>query len=182
MSEEIYQRNYDKKGDTLGIYEYYRIGATNFKTLKKFEIIPNKNYNEFEVKKPDAILVDRRDKTNIKVILAIEYKSPDEFSTQDKKDKAIDECWGYCNALQAKIGIATDGQEWIWFNPPLDPKNGKKWDLVRNEDAYSLQSPFTVSESDVLTNLRILGKVLGSLTPTNSTRIEKESSKSFKSD
>ncbi|GEM_PF-2630816 len=44
MSEELKANNYTKTGSPFGIYESYTIGATTINELKKYKIVPNKDY------------------------------------------------------------------------------------------------------------------------------------------
>ena len=85
MSEELIQKRLTKSGIKVGNYEYYNIGNTTLKQLKKYKIIPNNNYKKYESRKPDALLVDRRNKSKIKVIVVQENKDNGKFSS--KKDK-----------------------------------------------------------------------------------------------
>jgi len=173
MSEELIRKNLTKNGKKMGLYEFYPIGDTNLKTLRKYEIVPNIDYGKNELKKPDALLVDRRDKTNIHVIVAIEYKKPSEFNTVQKKEKAIKQCYEYyCNPLKSKIGIVTDKDEWFWFNPQLKDKN---WDYILNEDDYPIQIPFTFeSKADENELLKLISKILDSINDENSVLIKEE--------
>ena len=81
LSEEIIQRGYEEHGLKIEKYQFYNLGATTISTLKKYKIIPNRNYKEYEKKKPDALLVDRRNKSKPVVIAVIEHKPPDEFKS-----------------------------------------------------------------------------------------------------
>jgi len=116
MSEELKANNYTKNGNPFGVYELYTIGATTINELKKYKIVPNKDYGEYGRRKPDGLIVDRRNKDDIKVIAVIEYKDPSDFNTQEKKEKAIRQCNNYCQVLNATFGIATDTKEWIGYN------------------------------------------------------------------
>ncbi len=44
MSEEIIQRGYTKHGLIIGNYQFYNIGQTTINQLKKYKIVPNKDY------------------------------------------------------------------------------------------------------------------------------------------
>jgi len=174
MSEELIRKNLTKHGVKMGLYEFYPIGDTNLKTLRKYEIAPNQNYGQFELKKPDALLVDRRDRTNIHVIGVIEYKKPSEFNTIEKKEKAIKQCYEYyCTPLAAKIGIVTDKEEWFWINPQLT--TGVGWEYILNEDGYPIQIPFTFeNKADENELLKLISKILDSINNKNSSLIKEE--------
>ena len=57
LSEELIQRNLIEAPEKMGDWNYYNIGATTLKALKGAKIIPNKDYDEYEGKKPDALIV-----------------------------------------------------------------------------------------------------------------------------
>ena len=84
MSEELIQRNLVKAPEKMGDWNFYNIGATTLKALKNAKIIPNRDYAEFEGKKPDALIVKKP-----LVIAAIEYKTPQELRTKAQITKAI---------------------------------------------------------------------------------------------
>ena len=71
MSEELIQKNLVEAPEKMGDWNFYNIGATTLKALKGAKIIPDKDYDEFEAKKPDALIVKKP-----LVIAAIEYKVP----------------------------------------------------------------------------------------------------------
>ena len=123
MSEEIIQKGYEEHGLKIGKYQFYNLGATTISTLKKHKIIPRKEYKKYERKKPDALIVDRRNKSRPSVIAVIEHKSPDEFITENQQIEAVEQCNNYAQVLRAKIGIATDKSKFIWINP--NHKNSK---------------------------------------------------------
>lgn len=52
MSEELIQRNLIEASEKMGDWNYYNIGATTLKALKGAKIIPDRDYGEFETKKP----------------------------------------------------------------------------------------------------------------------------------
>ena len=47
MSEELIQKGLVKNGIIVGNYEFYNIGNTTLNQLKKYKIIPNKNYMNY---------------------------------------------------------------------------------------------------------------------------------------
>lgn len=57
MSEELIQKNLVEAPEKMGDWNFYNIGATTLKALKGAKIIPDKDYDEFEAKKPDALIV-----------------------------------------------------------------------------------------------------------------------------
>ena len=112
MSEELIQRNLVEAPEKMGDWNYYNIGATTLKALKGAKIIPDRDYEEFEGKKPDALIVKKPI-----VIAAIEYKTPRELRTEKQVEKAIAQELGTAQALQARVYIVTDGRKSYWVNP-----------------------------------------------------------------
>jgi hypothetical protein len=105
MSEELIQRNLVAAPESMGAWNYYNIGATSLKALKGAKIIPSKDYEDFESKKPDALIVKKPN-----VIAAIEYKQPKELRTQRQIKAAIEQELGTARVLGAKLYIVTDGK------------------------------------------------------------------------
>ena len=138
MSEEIIQKGYQEHGLIIGKYQFYNIGSTTISTLKKFKIIPDIDYGEYENTKPDALLVDRRNKSKISVIMVMEHKSPEEFKTKKQKKEAVEQSNNYAQALKANIGIATDKSKFIWFNPHQKDTSKKYQDDYSITRSYSL--------------------------------------------
>lgn len=133
MSEELIQKGLGEHGLIIGNYEFYNVGNTTLNQLKKYKIIPNKNYKEYGVRKPDSLLVDRRDKKNIKVVLVMEHKDHEEFKSEDDKKETIQQCNDLSQVLKATVGIATDGSSFIWFNPVHDKKENEYFDKTTNK-------------------------------------------------
>lgn len=59
MSEELIQRNLIDSPEKMGDWNFYNIGATTLKALKSAKLIPDKDYETFESKKPDALIVKK---------------------------------------------------------------------------------------------------------------------------
>ncbi len=159
MSEEIIQKGYEEQGLKIGEYQFYNLGATTISTLKKYKIIPNRDYKEYERKKPDALLVDRRSKSNPSVIAVIEHKSPDEFKTKIQKKEAVEQGNNYAQVLKAKVGIATDKSTFIWFNPNhknhkveyIDYSGGgsgiiRSYTVIKNESGDDFTKEFDIDQ------------------------------------
>lgn len=117
MSEELAQKGITKHGLIIRNYEFYNIGSTTLNQLKKYKIVPAKDYKEYGIRKPDALIVDRRNKSRIKVICVIENKDNEKFKSDADKTKTIQQCNDLCQVLDAEVGIATDLHSFIWFNP-----------------------------------------------------------------
>src|SRR5437868_9538973 len=103
MSEELLQRNLREK---IGTWDFYNIGSTTINQLKERNIIRSIDYGEdIERKKPDGIIMEYK-----KVIAIVEYKLPENFNTQKKKNSAISQEIEVAKSLKAKLIIATDNQ------------------------------------------------------------------------
>lgn len=112
MSEELIQRDLVMAPEKIGTWDYYNIGATTLKALKAARIIPQKDYGDYETKKPDALIVKKP-----MVIAVIEYKQPSQLKTKKQIQEAIQQELGTAQALGAKIYIVTDGKKTFWINP-----------------------------------------------------------------
>ena len=155
MSEELNQKGYVEHGLRIGVYEFYQIGNTSLNELKRYKIVPNKNYKEYGARKPDALLVDRRNKNSIRVIAVIEYKDGSRFVSDNDKIKAVRQCNTTCQVLDAKVGIASDNASFEWFNPSqqdnmneYEDESGKKrsYSLVKGEDGNQFKEEFVVNQ------------------------------------
>jgi type I restriction-modification system DNA methylase subunit len=155
-SEELIQRGLDKSGIIICDYEFFPLHSTTLKQYKRAGIISKKDYGEYEMRKPDGLLVDRSNKTNPKVIAVLEYKKPSEFQTDKQKKEAIEQCNDLCQELTAQIGIITDGIVTYWINPNHpDKKNeykdrttkkNRSFSFILNDDKQRLQKKFFVKE------------------------------------
>lgn len=170
MSEEILKRGYESHGDKFGDWELFTIGETTLNQLKKFGIIPRKNYGDHASYQPDELIVDRQGSTP-EVLVVVEFKSPSEFDSERKKIAAAEQCVNkYCKPLGAKIGIVTDKTEYIWINPLASGSMG--YELICREDGYPLDIPLEF-KSEPEKTLNIIKKVLRSISSSNSV-LEKE--------
>ncbi|MCK5475160.1 MAG: N-6 DNA methylase [Candidatus Pacebacteria bacterium] len=125
MSEELLQRDLVKNPEKIGKWDFYNIGATTLKALKRHKKIRDIDYGILERKKPDALIIQQK-----QVIAVIEYKTPKEFKTEAQKKKAIKQEIEVAQKLGAKIFIATDTKETIWVNSltenRIGDENGKE--------------------------------------------------------
>lgn len=136
-SEELLQRNYLNESEKIGSWSFYNIGATNLSALKNAQIIPNRDYKEFEKRKPDGIIVDKQ-----KVIAIIENKNIKDFKNTKQKLKATLQGFEVAQVLGAKLVIATDTTETIWINA----LNGEE---IKDENGNKLNIVFDPKSSDV---------------------------------
>jgi type I restriction enzyme M protein len=63
MSEEIIRKGLTEHGLKVGDYEFYPVGDSTLNQLKKYKVVPNHPYTDYTTRKPDALIVDRRNKT-----------------------------------------------------------------------------------------------------------------------
>jgi type I restriction-modification system DNA methylase subunit len=152
MSEELIQRNLYKAPEKMGAWSYYNIGATSLKALKSAKIIHDRDYAEFEGKKPDALIIKKP-----QVIAAIEFKKPSQLKTKKQLAAAISQEIGTALALGAKIYIVTDGQKTFWINP-----------LTGNEVTTDKREPITLNfNKDDDECVKLISKAIASLSSTN---------------
>lgn len=142
MSEELIQRDLIANPERIGDWYFYNIGSTSLKALKTAGIIAERDYGQFEGKKPDALIVQKPN-----VIAAIEYKTPKELRTQGQKQKAIDQEIEVAAALDAKLFIVTDGSKSYWLNPATGNE-------VKGADGQPLSLNFDKSSSECIELMR----------------------------
>lgn len=152
MSEELIQRNLVEAPEKMGDWNFYNIGATTLKALKGAKIIPDRDYDEYEKKKPDALIVKKP-----LVIAAIEYKQPKELRTDKQVAAAIAQELGTAQALQAKIYIVTDGKKSYWINPA----SGNE---ILQEDGSKITLNFDKKSTECIT---LINKIRASINATN---------------
>ena len=152
MSEELIQRNLIEAPEKMGDWNFYNIGATTLKALKGAKIIPDRDYDEYEKKKPDALIVKKP-----LVIAAIEYKQPKELRTDKQVAAAIAQELGTAQALQAKIYIVTDGKKSYWINPVTGNK-------ILQEDGSRITLNFDKKSTECIT---LINKIRASISATN---------------
>ena len=156
MSEELAQKGLTEHGLKIGNYEFYNIGSSTLNQLKKYRIIPEKDYKEYSVRKPDALLVDRRNKSRIKVICVTEIKDNEKFKSDTDKTETIRQCNDICQVLDAEVGIATDLSSFIWFNPRQnnpandysDQTTGKtrNYSIIKDENGNDFIKEFAIDQ------------------------------------
>lgn len=152
MSEELIQRNLIEAPEKMGDWNFYNIGATTLKALKGAKIIPDRDYDEFEKKKPDALIVKKP-----LVIAAIEYKLPKELRTDKQVAAAIAQELGTAQALQAKVYIVTDGKKSYWINPATGHE-------ILQEDGSHITLNFDKKSTECIT---LINKIRASISATN---------------
>jgi type I restriction-modification system DNA methylase subunit len=152
MSEELLQRDLINNPEKIGKWDFYNIGATSVKALKGHGIIRSVDYGKVENKKPDALLVQKKN-----VIAVIEYKKPSEFNTKEKQEKAIKQELEVAQKLDARIFIASDKQKTIWINPLTGNK-------IRNENGEKLIADFNLKDEKLPD---LIDKIIASINEKN---------------
>jgi len=152
MSEELIQRNLVEAPEKMGDWNFYNIGATTLKALKGAKIIPDRDYEEYEGKKPDALIVKKPI-----VIAAVEYKTPAQLRTEKMVEKAIAQELGTAQALQARVYIVTDGKKSYWVNPATGNE-------ILQEDGSRITLNFDKNSTDCIT---LINKIRSSVSATN---------------
>lgn len=152
MSEELIQRNLVNAPEKMGDWNFYNIGATTLKALKNARIIPSRDYEDYESKKPDALIVKKP-----LVIAAIEYKTPQELRTKGQIAKAIAQEVGTARALQARVYIVTDGKKSFWINPATGNE-------ILQEDGSRITLNFDKGNTECIA---LINKIRGSVNAAN---------------
>ncbi|MDR0603194.1 MAG: N-6 DNA methylase [Bacteroidales bacterium] len=152
MSEELLQRDLINNPEKIGKWDFYNIGSTTVKALKENGIIRSIDYGKIENKKPDALLVQKKN-----VIAVVEYKKPSEFNTKEKQEKAIKQELEVAQKLDANIFIVSDKQTTIWINPLTKNK-------IKDESGKELTASFDVKNEKLPV---LLEKIIASINEKN---------------
>ena len=135
MSEQIKQL--DAWVKIWAKFEYFNLWNVTIQSLAKNNIIPKKDYGDYNIKRPDWLLVDRSNKKNPRVIAVIEYKSWEKFQKEKDIEEAIKQCNEYAQVLWAVFGVATDTNVSAWINPNEENKENEYVDSLGNTRSYS---------------------------------------------
>ncbi len=157
MSEELLQRGLNKKPEKIGQWDFYNIGSTTIRALKENIIIRNIDYGKvIEHKKVDGIIVRQKE-----VIAIIENKTPKEFNTKVKQNKAIKQELAVAKKLGCPIIIATDTLQTIWVNV----RTGQR---ILNEDKSEVTDNWNPTEVTTDSNLvKLIEKIITSIDENN---------------
>ena len=134
MSEQIKQLDAWVK---IWKYEYFNLWNVTFQTLAKNNIIPKKDYWNYNNKRPDWLLVDRTNKKNPRVIGVVEYKSWEKFQKERDIEEAVQQCNNYVQVLWGIFGVSTDTNISVWINPNQENKENEYIDNFGNIRSYS---------------------------------------------
>lgn len=119
MSEQTIQDNLYSIPVEFGKYTCRSLGATTIKDLvqsKEIAGITIRQCEKIQAKKPDVLILNQ----NKEIVIFIEMKTPEQFSSKDKKDKAIWQELNVAKKVKAKIYIVSDGNEFLWINPKTE--------------------------------------------------------------
>lgn len=165
MSEELRKKGLLKQGLKIGGYEFYLLGETTLKQLANAKIIPTGDYTGYAKRKPDGLIVDRRNPKLPKVVAVIEDKDTGKFSSDADRRNALQQCNDLCQVLGAEVGIATDHSESVWINPnqaapenEYTDANGVKrsYTEVANADGSPFRKAFVMDQKLDQTNIALL--------------------------
>lgn len=141
----------------IGRYTYYRLGATTLNQLRDADIIPKRNYDKLERKKPDGLLVYHGE-----IRAVVEYKAPAEIRSDRAVEKAIKQELEVAKVL-CKVMIVTDSTKSYWVNA----LNGERILDQQGKELRAVFHPFVAKNTVALEHL--LDEVGASVSKTNST-------------
>lgn len=149
MSEELRARGYLRRGKVyghvVGEYEGFIIGASTLTQLADAGIIPSRSYGANKNRKPDGLVVDRRDPLAPQVKLVIEHKDAGELGTEERRSKVFDKAaMVYCKPLACRLVAITDGNETWWA--VADPSGS--WQFITREDGYLYEAEVAIGDAD----------------------------------
>ena len=147
MSEELRQKGYISggkvRGEQVGPYEGFNLGATTLEQLRANGIVPDRSYGKFANRKPDGLVVDRRSGQPVVKFVA-EFKNigllNSEVRTLEFSSKVAEE---YCRPLGCEFGGISDTLRNSWLLVTSD-----NWRPIRREDDYPLTYPISLSTLD----------------------------------
>lgn len=149
MSEQI--RQLDAWVKIWERFEYFNLWNVTFQALAKNGIIPKKDYWDYNLKRPDGLLIDRSNKKDPRVIAVIEYKSGEKFQKEADVIEALRQCNNYAQVLWAIFWIATDTVDSFWFNPKQENKENeyiddfgivRSYNFIKDEEKQKLSNNF----------------------------------------
>lgn len=153
MSEELLQRDLIDNPEKIGKWEFRNIGATTLNALKNAGIIPKKDYKNFEKRKPDGIITDKK-----QVVAIVENKNIPTFKTAKQRAVAYKQGLEVAQVLKAKILILTDTITTIWINA----LNGQE---IIDEKGHAIKEVFNPKNPDLE---KLVQQILDSIDDNNS--------------
>lgn len=127
MSEQTIQDSlYSNPVTILDKYTCLSLGATTINDLIKTKQLQDIRISKKFGKKPDVLIINK----NKEVVIFAEFKKPEEFDTDVKIRKAIDQEIDIAKAVNAQIYVVSDGNLFYWLNPKtgnfIVDENGNK--------------------------------------------------------
>ena len=119
MSEQTIQNELYSHPVKFGKYICRSLGATTIKNLVQTNEVTGitlKQCEKITAKKPDVLILNQ----SKEIIIFIEMKTPEQFRTTNKKNKAIWQEINVAKKVKAKIYIVSDGEEFYWINPKTE--------------------------------------------------------------
>lgn len=114
MSEQTIQDNlYSISVSILDKYTCLSLGSTTINDLIKSGKLKNVKVSKNLGKKPDVLIVNK----NKEVVVFAEFKKPEEFNTEAKIQKAINQEIDVAKEVGARIYVVSDGDTYRWLNP-----------------------------------------------------------------
>lgn len=153
MSEELIQTIPQQ----IGKFTYYKLGNTTIRQLMNNGLIPKKRYTGVLNKKPDGLVFYQN-----KAIAFVEYKLPEELSTDKQINSAITQEIDVAKLI-CKIFIVTDGTKSFWINA----LNGEKICDSHGNEIRTVFNNVKIDNSDSLEFL--IEEINNSISKTNST-------------
>lgn len=159
---------------SLGRYQYYKLGQTTLRQLKKEKIIKKVN-KRIEDKKPDGIIV----LPGGIVKAVIEYKAPGELSTESKIKEAIEQEIEVARYL-CKLLIVSDGTKSYWINALNGERIKRKREIEINGQKAEVEEKInyvfdvqkiiagTLTQEEIIELENLLDEIDYSITETNS--------------
>lgn len=162
MSEELRQKGYlvrgRARGEPVGQYEGFSLGATTLEQLRQHGIIPDRSYGRWARRKPDGIVVDRRGSSPVVKFVA-EFKDIGGLnSLQRTFDFSAKIAEDYCRPLDCEFGGISDSHRNSWLLVTPDT-----WRPILREDDYPLDYPINFADSE---GRALLGRTLMRLETT----------------
>ena len=156
MSEELrangYLRNGKVYGEVVGDYRGFILGASTLTQLAAAGIIPKRTYGPVHTRKPDGLVVDRRDTTHPQVKLVIEHKDVGELNSESNRISALNKAADvYCRALSCPLVALTDGIRTWWA---VVAKDGS-WQPIVREDGFLFSTDVSMTSASTCKNLAL---------------------------
>lgn len=150
LSEELRARGYLHRGKVRGVavgeFDGFLLGASTLNQLADAGVVAKRGYGAQKNRKPDGLVVDRRDPSALQVKLVIEHKDAGELGTEQRRIKVFDKAAKeYCKPLGCRLMSITDGNETWWA--VADPSDAS-WRFITREDGYLYEAEVAMASTD----------------------------------